>query len=79
MQVHESAVKELQEQLGQKATTVDSLHQDTQQLQQQLSEQVKQLSAVHDELDAANAGHAKTAQVSSMPLRLTIHCLTLLV
>ena len=65
MQVHESAVKELQDQLSQKATTVDSLHQDTQQLQQQLDDKLSELTSMRRNQSSANAAHGKTAKVSS--------------
>ncbi len=51
MQVHEAAVKELQEQLGQKAITVDSLQQVALKAQQELEEKLTELSSVRHDLD----------------------------
>ncbi len=63
MQVHETAVKELQEQLGQKAITVSSLHQETQQLQQQLSEERSHKTALKQNLQNMAQAHNSAAEV----------------
>ncbi len=67
MQAHQSAVKELQEQLGEKASMVDSLQQGARQVQQQLEEKLTELSTVRNNLDAANTAQGKAAKVTMMP------------